>query len=155
MLLSGSAQRASATVCDYYEVSHSEQTNMKRYSFQRTHFNNDLHEVVYSKQRHLKRYKFLKTVITDSNLDNCEEFLTNSAEISDEECALIRSNLMSDECMKLTKEDLCLFENLSARSASWHDSDRLPDSFNSNACLSVYFPPSLSASCTSEELSTI
>jgi len=155
MLHSGSAHRGSATVCDHYELLYSAQTNMKRYCFKRTQFNNDLHEVVYSKQRHLKRYKFLKTVVTDSNFDDSEDFLKKSAEFSDEECALISFNLMNDECMKLTKEDLCLFENLSARSASWHDNDSLPDSFNSNACLSVYLPPSLSASCTSEESSTM
>ena len=85
--------------------------------------------MVYSKQRHLKRYKFLKTVVTDSNLDDSEDFLEKSAEFSDEECALIRFNLLNDECMKLTEEELCLFEKNSARSASWHDNDSLPDSF--------------------------
>ena len=71
------------------------------------------------------------------------------------ECALARFNLMDDECMKLTKEGLCLFENLSARSASFRDNDSLPVSFNSDACLSVYLPPSPGASCTSEELFSI
>ena len=109
---------------------------------------------MYSKQRNSKRYKFLKTA-TDSNFDDSEDFLRKSVEFSDEECALILFNVMDDECMKLTKEDQCLFDSLSARSASWHDIDSLPDSFNSNACLSVYCPPSQSASCTSEELSTM
>ena len=68
MLHSGSAHRGSATVCDYYEVLYSEQTNMKRYCFKRTQFNNDLHDVVYSNQKHSKLYQILKTVVTDSDL---------------------------------------------------------------------------------------
>ena len=45
---------------------------------------------------------------------------------------------MNDECMRLTKEDRCLYENLSAWSASWHANDSMPDPFNSNACLSDF-----------------
>ena len=74
MLHSCSAHRDTATVCDYYEVVYSEQTMMKRYCFNRTQFNNDLHDVGCSKQKHLKRYKFMKTVVTDSNFDDSENY---------------------------------------------------------------------------------
>ena len=89
--------------------------------FEPTQFNNDLHEVVYSNQRHLKRYKFLKTVVTDSNFYDSDIFFKISAEFSDEECAFILYNLLNYDCMKLNEEELCLFNNLSARSASWQD----------------------------------
>ena len=66
--------------------------------------------------------------LTDSGLDDSEDsYLRNSAVFSDEECVRIRFNLLNDDCMKLTEEELCLFNNLSARSASWHDNDSLPD----------------------------
>ena len=50
-------------------------------------------------------------------------------ELSDEECSLIRFNLMNDEYSKETEDERCLYDNLSACSASWHDIDNMPDSF--------------------------
>ena len=191
MLFSCSAHRDTATACDYYEVVYSEQTMMKRYCFNRTQFNNDLHDVVYSKHKLLKRYKFMKTVVTDSNFDDSEDsynknsdacmnktdsdlddsedsYLRSSAVFSDEECVRIRFNRLNDDRMKLTEEELCVFNNLSARSASWHDKDGIDDSSNYNACFSdilpfssdvplcndllVHFSPPAGAACSSAVL---
>ena len=77
------------------------------------------------------------------------------AERSDEECSLIRSNLMNDECMKLVEEDRCLFENLSACSASGYDIDSSPDSSNSNACPSDLALSMSSCARSSEEAPAI
>ena len=59
-------------------------------------------------------------------------------ELSEEECSLIRFNLMNAECMKLVAGERWLFENMFARSSSEHDFACLPDSFNSNACPSEF-----------------
>ena len=91
---------------------------LKVFCFPRPH--SDLHEVMYSNQDKMKRYRFMK----------------HEQVLSDEECARIRFNLLTDDCMKLIEEELTLFNNLSAHSASWHDKDSLSDSFNYNACFS-------------------
>ena len=103
-----------------------------------------LYESVYSMQRHLKRFKFLKTEVADSSLVDSEKFFMSCPELSDEECSLIRFNLMNDECMKLSEEKRCLLENMTVCSASMHDFACVPDSFNSNA-----FPSDLAMSLSS------
>ena len=102
---------------------------MKKYCFKCS-------EVLYSCQLKMKRYRF-----KNSSAYICkkhEQVLSDNTAVvySDEECARIRFNLLNDDCMKLTEEELTLFNNLSAHSASWHDKDSLSDSFNYNACFS-------------------
>ena len=88
--------------------------------------------------------------------------------LSDEECARIRFNLLNDDCMKLSEEELFIFNNLSARSASWHDKDGIDDSCYYNSCFSdilpfssdvplcndllVHFSPPACAACSSAVL---
>ena len=99
-----------------------------------------------------------------------EQVLSDNAAVvySDEECSRIRFNLLNDDCMKLTEEELPIFNNLSARSASWHDKDGIDDSCNYNACFSdilpfssdaplcnyllVHFSPPACAACSSAVL---
>ena len=105
-------------------------TNAKEYS--------PLHApVVYSNQKHMKMYRFIRGELTESEFNDSEDsYLRNSEAcmasnyeeqvpglcvFSDEECARIRFNLLNDDCMKMNEEELGLFQNLSARSASWHD----------------------------------
>ena len=65
---------------------------------------------------------------TDSDFDDSEDsYLRSSVVFINEECERIRFNLLNDDCMKLTEEEICFFDNLSARSASWHDNDGLPE----------------------------
>ena len=139
-----------------FELVYSEQSRLKRYCFKRTEYLEQLepkcHEVMYSNQAKMKRYRFMK----------------HEQVLSDEECARIRFNLLNDDCMKLTEEELFIFNNLSARSASWHDKDGIDDSCNYNSCFSdilvfssdvplcndllVHFSPPAGAACSSAVL---
>ena len=141
----------SATAGESYEVVYSNQKHMKLYSFKRGLLMNSLHEVAHSNQQHMGLYRFVRTALSDSDSDGSEDSYTRNAdacmanwhnrdenvpvhtvlsneecvcehtELSEEECARIRYNLLNDDCMRLNEEDLALFMNLSARSATWHD----------------------------------
>ena len=139
-----------------FELVYSEQSRLKRYCFKRTEYLEQLepkcHEVMYSNQAKMKRYRFMK----------------HEQVLSDEECARIRFNLLNDDCMKLSEEELFIFNNLSARSASWHDKDGIDDSCNYNSYFSdilpfssdvplcndllVHFSPPAGAACSSAVL---
>ena len=90
----------------------------------------------------MKLYRFVRTALSDSDFDGSEDSYTRNADacmanwhnrdenvplptvLSKEECALIHSDLLNDDCMKFNEEELALFTNLSAlsaRSASWQD----------------------------------
>ena len=149
-----------------FELVYSEQSRLKRYCFKRTEYLEQLvpkcheaeyleqlepkcHEVMYSNQAKMKRYRFMK----------------HEQVLSDEECARIRFNSLNDDCMKLSEEELFIFNNLSARSASWHDKDGIDDSCNYNSDFSdilpfssdvplcndllVHFSPHAGAACSS------
>ena len=128
----GADYRDSATD-SVFELVYSEQSRLKRYCFKRTEYLERLepkcHKVMYSNQDKMKRYSFMK-----------HEQVLSAVVYSDEECARIRSNLLNDGCMKLTEEELSFFNNLSARSASWHDKDGIGDSCKYNACFSEILP---------------
>ena len=85
--------------------------------------------------------------------DSVNSYLRNSAVFSDEECARIRSNLLSDDCMQLIEEEFRSFNNLSAWSASWHDNDSLHDAYISKAYVSGFCPLLLfEVTCCNEAL---
>ena len=156
----GADYRDSATD-SVFELVYSEQSRLKRYCFKRTEYLERLepkcHKVMYSNQDKMKRYSFMK-----------HEQVLSAVVYSDEECARIRFNLLNDDCMKLTEEELFIFNNLSARSASWHDKDGIDDSCKYNACFSdilpfssdvplcndhlVHFSPPACAACSSAVL---
>ena len=156
----GADYRDSATD-SVFELVYSEQSRLKRYCFKRTEYLERLepkcHKVMYSNQDKMKRYSFMK-----------HEQVLSAVVYSDEECARIRFNLLNDDCMKLTEEELFIFNNLSARSASWHDKDGIDDSCKYNACFSdilpfssdvplcndhlVHFTPPACAACSSAVL---
>ena len=73
-------------------------------------------------------------------------------EPSEEECSLIRFDLLNDECMKLDAEERWLFEITFACSAFEHDFACLPHSFTSNACPSDF--ASSSSSCAGSAVET-
>ena len=129
----GADYRDSATD-SVFELVYSEQSRLKRYCFKRTEYLERLepkcHKVMYSNQDKMKRYSFMK-----------HEQVLSAVVYSDEECARIRFNLLNDDCMKLTEEELFIFNNLSARSASWHDKDGIDDSCKYNACFFLIFCP--------------
>ena len=156
----GADYRDSATD-SVFELVYSEQSRLKRYCFKCTEYLERLepkcHKVMYSNQDKMKRCSFMK-----------HEQVLSAVVYSDEECARIRFNLLNDDCMKLTEEELFIFNNLSARSASWHDKDGIDDSCKYNACFSdilpfssdvplcndplVHFSPPACAACSSAVL---
>ena len=76
----------------------------------------------------------MRTSSTDSDFDDSEDSIRNSdasmtnlhfrdddipvTELSEEECARIRYNSLSDDCMMFSEDEYSLFSNLCTRSAN-------------------------------------
>ena len=91
-------------------------------------------------------YKFCKSFVPDSSLDDSEGLFVICPKPSEEECSLIRFNLINDDCMKLDAEERRLYEKMRACSAYLHEVACMPDSFNFNACPTVVDMSACSAS---------
>ena len=69
----------------------------------------------------VKMLQIPQAFVSDSSLVDSEVFFMSCPELSEEECSLIRFNLINDDCMKLDAEERRLYEKMMACSAYLHE----------------------------------
>ena len=88
--------------------------------------------IVYSNQQRMKVYSFVRTTLTDSDFDDSEDSYARNAD-----ACFANWHNQEDKCLHVG----CDFEfPKSHPGCEGIPLSRLPDSLNSNACFSDYFP---------------
>ena len=109
-------------------------------------------DVVYSNQEHMKVDSFNRSDLADSDFDDSEDSYLRNSDACMANCFnsvgfSLLPNVLSQSVHDIDHDSDCddsedsYERNANACFANWHNQeDKLPDSENSNACFSDYFP---------------